>query len=195
MVEKLFDVVGKNLRNPKFYTFLLALVVVFLMLFPYIDANVFYYKRVNNRVEILSKLSEIDVSKIEENDTLIKEYYRILTEVDKQSDGSIGSIIVQDTSQNVLRLKFITGGAVFWLLAISCIFIKNFKNIGTRIAGILFLCVIGTLIGLLAKSIPTIINPLVNYIGFPLLIIAFIALLSTSNNSTSKKCEENQTNA
>lgn len=183
MNEKIFDAIWKNLRNPKFYTFLLVLVVVFLILFPYIDANIFYYKRVNNRVDILSKLSEIDVDRIKDSDILMEEYHRILAEVDKQSDGSIGSVIIRDSSRDILRIKFITGGLVFWILAVICAFIKKFGNVGYKIAAIILLCGIGWLSGQLAKIIPTIITPLVNYIGFPLLLIVLFALLSTSSNS------------
>ena len=187
MVEKVFDVIKSNLRNPKFYIAVLVLVIIFLVLFPYLDANIFYYNRVKNRVEILSKLSEMDIEKIREDEVLSEEYNRILAEVDKQSDGSIGSIIIRESTKDVLRIKFITGGAVFWLLAILCIFMKTFEKPIHKIIAIVFLGVLGFLLGLLARIIPTVINPLVNYIGFPVLILTLVALLVSGNNAGKEK--------
>lgn len=46
MVEKIFDAIKSNLKNPKLYIGILVLLLCGLLLFPYIDANVFYYQRV-----------------------------------------------------------------------------------------------------------------------------------------------------
>ena len=52
MVEKVFDIIKDNLKNPKLYIALLTIIVVILLLFPYIDANFFYYNRVEKRIDI-----------------------------------------------------------------------------------------------------------------------------------------------
>ncbi len=189
MKEKLFAKLWDNLRNPKLYVFIIAVFIVALVLLPYIDANVFYYKRVNNRIDILKKLEAIDVEELKNDEVLLREYNSILSEVEKQSDGSLGSVFRKETDKSVILFKFLTGGSLCWLIAIFCLFIKGFKNFGNRILGFLVFTILGGITGLLAKAIPTISNPVVNYIGFPVLLIAIIALLATSGNKKKKGTE------
>ena len=84
MLEKIFDLVKSNFKNPKLYIGILIVLLCFLVLFPYIDANVFYYQRINDRIDILQKISEIDPESLAENQILSDEYNRILSEIDKQ---------------------------------------------------------------------------------------------------------------
>lgn len=189
MKEKLFAKLWDNLRNPKLYVFIIAVFIVALVLLPYIDANVFYYKRVNNRIDILKKLEAIDVEELKNDEVLLREYNSILSEVEKQSDGSLGSVFRKETDKSVILFKFLTGGSLCWLIAIFCLFNKGFKNFGNRILGFLVFTILGGITGLLAKAIPTISNPVVNYIGFPVLLIAIIALLATSGNKKKKGTE------
>ena len=83
MWEKIIDEIKNNLRNPNLYIVLIIVIMVFLLLFPYIDANIFYYNRVNSRIEILNKMSEIDVEKIQNNEIFMKEYDSLLDEIEK----------------------------------------------------------------------------------------------------------------
>ncbi len=187
MIEKLFDVIKSNLKNPRLYIFLLVVMLVFLLLFPYIDANYFYYRRVNNRIDILTKITGIDKEKIDENPVLKQEYDNLLTEIEKQTDGSIGSVFVKEKDPHIQRMKFITGGLLVWITAIAILFSKanTRKN---RIISFIVLIAVGFLTGGISKIIPTIITPMVNYIGFPLLLIILLALLMTGNNA--KKGQE-----
>lgn len=189
MKDKIIEKLLENLKNPKLYVLFIAVVIVVLVLLPYIDANVFYYNRVNNRIDILKKLEAIDVEELENDEVLLREYNSILSEVEKQSDGSFGSVFRKETSQSVILFKFITGGSLFWLIAILCLFIKGFKNIGSRILDLIVFTILGGITGLIAKAIPTISSPVVNYIGFPVLLIAVIALLATSGNKKKKGTE------
>ena len=132
MVEKLFDIFMKNLKNPKLYISVLILVVVFLLLFPYIDANFLYYNRVEKRISILKEIMELDKDKLKESPELEAEYQSILEEVSKQRDGSLGIVF---------------GG--------------------------------------IAARVPTIINPICNYILMPLLQLILIGILATSGKNNS----------
>ena len=183
MFEKIFDLIKNNFKNPKLYVFLLVVLLTVLVLFPYIDANFFYYNRVNDRIDILTKVSEINVEQIQENEILYKEYNSILSEIEKQSSGSIGSVFIKEADNTVSLIKFITGGVLVWLIALLCLFIKGFKNWGHRILGFVFFAGLGCVFGLAAKAIPTIANPMVNYIGFPVLLIIVIALLATGGKN------------
>lgn len=189
MKDKIVEKLLENLKNPKLYVLFIAVVIVMLVLLPYIDANVFYYNRVNNRIDILIKLETIEVEKLENDEVLLREYNSILSEVEKQSDGSLGSVFRKETDESVILFKFLTGGSLFWLIAILCLFIKGFKNFRSRIFGFIVLTILGGITGLVAKAIPTIRNPVVNYIGFPVLLIAVTALLATSGNKKKKGTE------
>ena len=191
MLEKLFDEIKKNLRNPKLYVLLLSLILIGLLLFPYIDANVFYYNRVNNRIDILDQMTQLDIEKIQDNDVLTQEYARILSEIEKQSDGSLGSVFRKETNPTVNLIKFLTGSGLFWILAVACFFIKTFKSFGSRLAGFILIGGFGCLSGMIAKSIPTILNPMVNYIGYPVSLFIIVALLATSGSKQKKESKNN----
>ncbi len=183
MFEKIFDLIKSNFKNPKLYVFLLIILLTVLVLFPYIDANFFYYNRVNDRIDILTKVSEINVEQIQENEILYKEYNSVLAEIEKQSAGSVGSVFIKESNDTVNLIKFITGGSLIWLIALLCLFIKGFKNWGYRILGFALFAGLGCVLGLAANAIPTIANPMVNYIGFPVLVIIVIALLATGGKN------------
>ena len=179
MLEKIFDVIKSNLKNPKLYIFILVILLCVLLLFPYIDANVFYYQRVKNRIEILTTISGVDVNQLSDNQILLEEYNRILSEIEKQANGSLSSVFTKESDPIVNHIKFFTGAILFWIIAFLCFFIKGFDKNGYRVIGFFVFLLLGGLFGLMAKALPTIIAPVFNYIGFPLVLIILIALLST----------------
>ena len=189
MNEKIIEEIIKNLKNPRFYVYLLVLLLVFLLLFPYIDANFFYYRRVNNRIDILTKMAEADLSKIEENPVLSKEYENLLTEIEKQTDGSIGSIFMKDKEPHVQLLKFVTGGSLIWIIAIGVLFSKK-NSTGNRLISSVVFGIIGCIAGAISMVLPTVITPMVNYIGFPFLLAIIIVLLAAE--SMKQKKADNQ---
>lgn len=62
-IELIVSWIQKNLKNPKLYAVLAVLIIVIAIVFPYIDANFFFYNRIEKRVSILQSLSEIDMEK------------------------------------------------------------------------------------------------------------------------------------
>lgn len=180
MLEKIFDIIKNNLKNPKLYIGILSALLIFLVLFPYIDANFFYYQRINDRIDILQKISQLDTESISNNDILSAEYNSILSEIEKQADGSLGSVFIKETDKTTNLLKFLSGASIFWFLAIACLFMRTFRNKGEKFLGFIFCLIGGIILGFIAKAIPTIINPTFNYVGFPIIIVVVIALLSTS---------------
>lgn len=184
MKETFFELIRSNLKNPKFYIFLLALAFVFLLLFPYIDANIFYYNRVEKRISILESFAEIDYNTLKENPILEGEYQSILSEISKQKDGSISNIFITTSTPRTTMWKFITGAAFMWLMAIICFFIKM-DNFGEKFMGFIFFFLIGGVLGLIAQWLPIVFHPVCNYIAIPILeIVAFFLVFSDSPSTS-----------
>lgn len=192
MGDKIFEFIKDNLKNPKLYAFLVIFIIVFLLLFPYIDANFFYYSRVEKRIEILSKVSELNSEQIASDPILESEYDNILNEISKQKDGSLGSIFKTNSSPQETAWKFILGGALSWFAAIICLFMKNqrWKN---RIITFLCMAMIGVLLGWFFSMLPTIIDPMVNYVIAPILQIVLIGLIATSGSKKKSKNSSDNT--
>lgn len=185
MVEKIFDLIKENLKNPKLYIFLFIALIIILLLFPYIDANFFYYNRVEKRVAILKEVLEIEQKELENNLILKAEYDSILNEIEKQKEGSLGSVFRLQSSNKEKFWKFTTGSLVSIALAILCLFIKLEKK-WQKIAGILFFMLIGTVLGYVSMIIPIVITPKLNYFLMPLLQLTLFGLLVTYSNKKGK---------
>lgn len=179
MVEKVFDIVKANLKNPKFYICILITGVVILLLFPYIDANYFYYNRVEKRINILNKVIEIEEEQVKNNPILEAEYNSILEEISRQKDGSLGSVFITSNTKQVNIIKFVTGATMLWLIAILCLFIKMEKW-WHRFVGLFIFALLGILLGYISVIVPTIINPIINYLLMPILQIVLVGILATS---------------
>lgn len=183
MIEKVFDILKDNLKNPKLYIVLLIAIVIFLLLFPYIDANFFYYNRVEKRISILKDISDIEKEKMESNPILKAEYDNILEEISKQKNGSLGSVFITDNSSRVSKYKFLTGAILSWMLGVLCIFIKM-DRIWQRIVGLLLFIVFGFILGAVSVMVPTIIEPKCNYILMPMLQIVLLGILVTNSKKS-----------
>jgi len=192
MSEKLYEEIKKNLRNPKMYAVLLIVLMIVFLLFPYLDANLFYYKRVDDRVEILSELSNLDMDAINHNPVLLGEYESILKELESHPESSINQIFVKETRVSVNAAKFVSGAILVWLLAISCLFMKTIDKKWNRVVAFVILVLLGLLFGKVAKSIPNIFNPWVNVIGFPIVLVTSIGLLFVGSGNKKEESKKNQ---
>lgn len=178
VLELIVSWIQKNFKNPKFYAILAIIIVLIALIFPYIDANFFFYNRIEKRVSILQSLSEIDMEKISEFPELKEEYNEILLEIKNQRELSISNAISSEKATNDVPLpKFLSGGALMWILALCVPFIHTFKDKKTKVLAFLLLTLFGGILGFIGYIIPTIFNPIVNYIGYPILqLIVLIAL-------------------
>lgn len=174
----------------------IIVIVVFvsvLILFPFIDTNFFYSNRIKNRIEILQKITELDMDKINQNENLMKEYNSIVKEITESDNNYINKVLNNNENDNTIG-KFISGGILWWLLGIVVLFFYNKfnkensikgKNLGLRIGGFILCIIIGGLLGFICSIIPTIFNIWVNYIIIPILVLILMVLLlykTTSNN-------------
>lgn len=181
-----------NMDKRKLGITIIVLLVVILILFPFIDTNFFYSNRIKNRIDILQKITELDMDKISQDENLLKEYQSIVKEINESDNNYINKVLNNNNDDHTIG-KFISGGLLWWILGIVMLFFynifnkddKNGKNWGTRIAGFILCVIIGGLIGLICSIIPTIFNIWVNYIIIPILVLILMILLlykTTSNN-------------
>ena len=124
IIKKIVEIAtGKKAKL--FWAVILGAFILFLVLYPYIDANFLIYNRINRRIEILEKLTDLDTAKINNNTYLQSEYDSILSEIVSAQNKSFGSITNSvDTSENQ-NIKFISGGILFWFVSIILIFSKS----------------------------------------------------------------------
>ena len=181
-----------NMNKRKLGITIIVLLVAILILFPFIDTNFFYSNRIKNRIDILQKITELDMDKISQDENLLKEYESILKEINESDNNYINKVLNNNKDDHTIG-KFISGGLLWWILGIIMLFFyntfnkddKNGKNWGTRIAGFVLCVIIGGLIGLICSIIPTILNIWVNYIIIPIVVLILMILLqykTTSNN-------------
>lgn len=181
MSEKIFELLKDNMKNPKLYLFVFIVILVILILFPYIDANYFYYNRIEKRIDILDKVTKIDEEKVLNNKILNEEYNSILSEIEEQRDGSLSTVFITDNTYEISRNKFISGGLIFWLISIVCFFVKMEKP-WYKFLGFIFFVLLGGIFGYISILIPTVINPTCNYIFVPVLQCAFLGITITMGN-------------
>lgn len=182
-----------NMNKRKLGVIVIIVFASILILFPFIDTNFFYANRIKSRIDILQKITELDMEKINQDKNLTKEYESIVKEINESDSDYINKILNNNKNDHTIG-KFISGGILWWLLGIIVLFFYNAfnkednkkgKNLGTRIAGFILCAIIGGLIGLICSIIPTIFNIWVNYIIIPILVLVLMILLlyKTSSNN------------
>ena len=182
-----------NMNKRKLGVIVIIVFVSILILFPFIDTNFFYANRIKSRIDILQKITELDMDKINQDKNLTKEYESIVKEINESDSNYINKVLNNNKNDHTIG-SFISGGILWWLLGIIVLFFYNAfnkednkkgKNWGTRIAGFILCAIIGGLIGLICSIIPTIFNIWVNYIIIPILVLVLMILLlyKTSSNN------------
>lgn len=182
-----------NMNKRKLGVIVIIVFVSILILFPFIDTNFFYANRIKSRIDILQKITELDMDKINQDKNLTKEYESIVKEINESDSNYINKVLNNNKNDHTIG-KLISGGILWWLLGIIVLFFYNAfnkednkkgKNWGTRIAGFILCAIIGGLIGLICSIIPTIFNIWVNYIIIPILVLVLMILLlyKTSSNN------------
>ena len=98
-VKDIFLNILKDSKNYKKIAWIFIIAILLLVvLYPIIDANFLYYKRVSNRIDILENVSKIDENKINKNDKLKKEYNSIIEEISEKENNYLNNIFVNETS-------------------------------------------------------------------------------------------------
>lgn len=198
IIEMLLEGFKKNYKRPKMWLCIGIIVFCFVLLFPYIDSNFFYFSRIEKRIDILEKVMALDETKINSNQAYMNEYQDILQEIEQQSNRSINSVVNQASNyidcaiatgkeQGNRWIKFFTGA--FWAIIITvCVpFMNTFKKRSDKLLAFVLMLIISLLIGWFFSIIPIIVTPLFNYAGIPVIQIVFVIIAVSKNNKKKKK--------
>lgn len=198
IVEELLEGFKKNYKRPRMWICIGIIVFCFVLLFPYIDSNFFYFSRIEKRIDILEKVMALDETKINGNQAFMNEYQNILQEIEQQSDRSINSVV--DKASNYINrtiatgkeqgnrwIKFFTGA--FWAIIVTIWipFMNTFKKRSDKLLGVILMMIISIILGWFFSVIPIIFTPLFNYIGIPVLQIIFVICIVCKSNKKGEK--------
>lgn len=188
IIEMLLEGFKKNYKRPKMWLCIGIIVFCFVLLFPYIDSNFFYFSRIEKRIDILEKVMALDETKINSNQAYMNEYQDILQEIEQQSDRSINSVVNKASNyinhsiavgkeQGNRWIKFFTGA--FWAIIITIWipFMDTFKKQSDKLLGIVLMLIISIALGWFFSVIPIIITPMFNYIGIPVLQVILVVCI------------------
>lgn len=183
----------RNYKRPKLWIIIIGFCLIFVLLIPYIDANFFYYNRMEKRIAILDQVMKLDPNALKGNDVFNREYQSILNEISQNEERSINSVMNKmislfagmsrenNMAENRL-LKFFTGALWFIILTICIPFMNTFKKKNDKIVAFFAVATLAFIIGLICMNIPIIITPIVNYISIPLLQLTVIIVLAMKSS-------------
>lgn len=95
MKEIILSILKDSKNYKKIAWLFIAAILLLVVLYPIVDANFLYYKRVSNRIDILEKISKIDKNEIYKNDKLEKEYNSIIEEISDKENNYLNNIFVK----------------------------------------------------------------------------------------------------
>lgn len=197
LIDVLLEFYKKNYKKPRLWIGMAVIAFCFILLFPYIDSNFFYFSRIEKRIGVLEKVMELDEAKINSNEVYKNEYQSILQEIEQQSDRSVNSVmnrvtvfrnsIISSDNGNG-RIKFFTGAGWCLLVTIFVPFMDTFNKRSDKILAIFLMLLLSIFMGAIFTIIPVFFTPMVNYIGIPVLqIIIVIVIVSKKDNN--RKCK------
>ncbi len=174
MGEKIAEWIEKIATGKKarvFWALVIILVILAVIAYPYLDANILFYNRIEKRVDNLQKLVSIIGVSIDDNQSLQAEYQDILHEMEEARTQSEVDVTNRGDSKFVSRVKFLSGAFFGVLVAIAGLLSKNPNGrvtLGFFLKNNVLICILGLIIGALFgyvfKLVPTIGSVWVNVI-------------------------------
>lgn len=191
MGEKIFDLL-KSLatgnKSKKFWGALIVIFIIVLIVFPYLDANFFYYNRIEKRIDNLTSIVELNGDKIHKNQGLLLEYESIIREINDANQKSLNTFNNSTDNEFDFWAKAISGGLLFAIVGIIGLFKKNntkmtfsifFKN---NFLIFIVCSLFAVILSFIFSKIPTLGNVWVNVIAAPIVELIIIYLFTKSNN-------------
>ncbi len=187
-VLKILKVFNDSKNYKKLAWIMIVIFLLIILLFPIIDANFLYPKRVSNRVDVLEKITKIDAEVLEKNDILINEYNSILEEMSSNENNYINNVLIYKESIVNNIIKILSGAWLFLIVGIILFVRKDNKSI----VGGIFSILIAILLGYFAYSIPTIVNVTINVIIYQIILIYLAYTISRFSESQKKTYLQSQ---
>ncbi len=185
MKEVILNLLQDSKNYKKIAWFFIIAILILIILYPIIDANFLYYKRVSNRIDILEKISKIDEKEISKNDMLEKEYNSIIQEISEKENNYLNNIFIKEKTLKNRAIKFISSAWLFIVVGIILPFTKDKekdKRTWTNFWSGIICIVMGCLFGYIGYKIPTIINIVVNIILYQIIMIYLAYTITTYGN-------------
>lgn len=199
LVDMLLTLFKNNYKKPRLWIGIVMVVLCFVLLFPYIDSNFFYFPRIEKRIDVLEKVMDLDEAKINSSQAYKNEYQSILQEIEQQNERSVNSVMNRVTvfENSIITsekgngwIKFFSGAGLCLLVTICIPFMDTFEKQSDKIFTFLLLFAISIFMGVIFRIIPVIFTPMVNYIGVPLLQIIIVLLIVRKNDNNKNKKEK-----
>ena len=158
---ELFTKIITGEKSRYFWVGLIVVAIMAIIIFPYVDANILYYDRIEKRIDNLSKLVELTGIPLEENTELNAEYESILSEMENAREKALSNTGKQEDSRHDRLIKFLSGGALWFLIAVIMPFNKkkgqkySFKLFFNNLLAAFFCFAIGSVIGCVFVYVPT----------------------------------------
>ena len=182
-LEKIVN--GKNGLRIIAWIFIFV-VILAIVIYPIIDANILYFNRVNKRIDILERIIDINENDVKKDKRIEKEYYSIIEAMNAQSVNQTGNIFVRETGVGSNIFKFVSGAWLFAIVGIMLLFTRDKITgkifSGNNLAGAITSFVIAAFIGYVCMKIPNIFNIGVNAVLYQIMLISLAYIISKSNN-------------
>ncbi len=193
IAEEILGMFRKNYKRPKLWIIVIGLCFIFILIIPYIDANFFYYSRMEKRLAILDQVMKLDPDVIKSNDVFTQEFEAVLNEISYNDERSINSIMkrVDNSFTGISKggnlsgntwIKFFTGALWLIILTLCIPFMDTFKTKRDKVIAFFLVLIISLIIGFLCINIPIIITPMVNYISIPLLQLVVLIIFAVKSD-------------
>lgn len=167
--------------NPKKIIGLILIIIFMLLFFPFIDSKIIQPISLSRQIDNLDKLLNMDRDLINQDQQIKKIYDQIL----ESMIGSNIELLAKDPIP--VWKKFVFGGALGWLMILIIPFAK-FNSIGSRVAGLILMIIIGAVLGWIGTLIPDFEMHEINLYLYPGLqfILLFVFVYLQSKKSKNK---------
>ena len=195
-MNEIAGIVSSLLRDLQLpYRWLVAIISLFLVIILVLVyenlTGTFYLGKIEKEIGLLTELQELSTKGIDKNKELSPTYTRLSNELANYGSNSnnIAWQITVPSDPYVTFWKAISGASLWIIVLISAISVelrKSNRSIKSFLTTLIGIAVIGLFFAWLGIVIPTIINPWINYFGFPIIQIAVIVLLMRKSIPTTK---------
>ena len=176
ILKMIGEAIKNNSKNPLLPIIIIFFIFLAVICYPIIENNFIYYLNMNNKIELLEKVTSLDITTINENEITKKEYEIILDEMERHQ--IFYDNYTERTPVNEV-FKFFCWSISPFFVMICVPFMNTFKNKKQKISAFFMMLILTVLFGLFGKIIPIIPLLWANYV-FPIFVqicgLIFIAL-------------------